>query len=93
LALKFALEESQRMGVRVVDAYMDSMLVVNQIKGTFKVRNRDLWPIHEAVRTLIESFEKVTVTHVPRELNKLADAAVNRAMDEALGIEHPKSSP
>lgn len=91
LALKFALEESQRMGVRIVDAYMDSMLVVNQLKGTFKVRNRDLWPIHEAVKGLMETFEKVTVTHIPRELNKLADAAVNRAMDEALGIEKSKA--
>jgi ribonuclease HI len=91
LALKFALEESQHMGVRNIDAYLDSMLVVNQLKGTFKVRNRDLWPIHEAVKTLIASFEKVTITHIPRELNKLADAAVNRAMDEALGIEPPKN--
>lgn len=84
LALKLALEESQRMGVRKVDAYLDSMLVVNQLKGTFKVRNRDLWPIHEAVKELIATFEKFTVTHVPREMNRLADAAVNRAMDEAL---------
>lgn len=90
LALKYALEEAQKMGVREVDAYMDSMLVVNQIKGTFKVRNRDLFPIHEAVKKLIGSFTKFTISHVPREMNRLADAAVNRAMDEALGIERPR---
>lgn len=72
------------MGVQNVEAYMDSMLVVNQIKGTFKVRNRDLYPIHDAVRKLIESFDRFTINHVPRELNKLADTAVNRALDEAL---------
>lgn len=91
LAFKFALEESQRMGARTVDAYLDSMLVVNQIRGVFKIRNRDLWPIHEAIKNLMLQFDKVTVTHIPRDLNKLADAAVNRAMDEALGIERPTS--
>ena len=63
--------------------------ITSRVSGSFKVRNRDLFPIHDSVKKLIESFEKFTITHVPRELNKLADAAVNRAMDEALGIEHP----
>jgi ribonuclease HI len=63
---------------------MDSMLVVNQMKGIFMIKNRDLWPIHEAIRDLIKQFEKIDFTHVPRELNKAADAAVNRAMDEVL---------
>jgi ribonuclease HI len=85
LALKYALEECVSMGVKIVDTYMDSMLVVNQLKGTFKVRNRDLWPIHDALKELIAKFEKFTITHVPREMNKLADAAVNRALDEQVG--------
>lgn len=91
LAIKYALEEAQKMGVREVDAYMDSMLVVNQLKGTFKVRNRDLYPIHESVKELRGKFSKFSISHVPREMNKLADAAVNRAMDEALGIERPNT--
>lgn len=89
LALKFALEEAKKMGVREVQIYMDSLLVVNQLNGIFKVRNRDLWPVHDAVKELLDCFGNTKVTHVPRELNKLADAAVNRALDEALGIEHP----
>ncbi|HVS58291.1 MAG TPA: reverse transcriptase-like protein [Candidatus Saccharimonadales bacterium] len=80
-ALKFALEEAKRLGVKDVDVYMDSLLVINQMKGVFKVKNRDLWPIHEAIKKLCGEFEKVRFTHVPRELNKLADAAVNRALD------------
>jgi ribonuclease HI len=84
LALKYALEECQKMGAHSVDAYMDSLLVVNQIRGTFKIRNRDLWPIHDSVKELIGKFDKFTLQHVPREMNKLADAAVNRAMDEAV---------
>lgn len=80
-ALKFGLEQAQKLGVREVDVYMDSLLVVNQMKGIFKVRNRDLWPIHEAINELAKGFKKVKYTHVPRELNKLADAEVNTTLD------------
>lgn len=82
-ALKSGLEEAMRMRVRTVHVYMDSLLVVNQMLGTFKVKNRDLWPVHAAVKELAARFNKVTYTHVPREFNKLADAAVNEALNAA----------
>lgn len=81
--LKSGLEEARRMGAREVDVRLDSMLVVNQMKGVFKVKNRDLWPIHQSIKELVTTFHKVTFTHVPRELNKMADAAVNRTLDTA----------
>ena len=85
-ALKLALEACVKIRAKEVDVYMDSLLVVNQMRGIFKIRNRDLWPIHQAVVDLVKKFEHVDFNHVPRELNKLADAAVNRALDEQLGI-------
>src|SRR5665213_3983018 len=85
-SLKLALEECRKMGVKEVEVYMDSLLVVNQMKGIFKVKNRDLWPLHDAIKQLAKSFNKISFSHVPREFNKLADAAVNRALDEELGI-------
>lgn len=85
-ALKLGLEEALRMGVRQIHVYMDSLLVVNQMKGIFKVKNRDLWPIHDAIKGMAAKFDKISFNHVPREFNKLADAAVNRALDEQLGI-------
>lgn len=84
-ALKLALEECQKMGVQEVQAYMDSLLVVNQMKGIFKVKNRELWPVHDAIKELVKHFKHVSFSHVPREFNKLADAAVNRALDEQQG--------
>ncbi len=80
-SLKGGLEMALQMGVREVDVYMDSLLVVNQMKGIFKIRNRDLWPIHDAIKHLLPKFSKVSFTHVPRELNKLADAEVNKTLD------------
>ncbi|CAN5652062.1 hypothetical protein BH23PAT1_BH23PAT1_1640 [soil metagenome] len=80
-SLRLGLEEAKKLGAREVEVYMDSMLVVNQMKGIFKVKNRDLWPIHEAAKELAEFFKKITYTHIPRELNKLADAEVNKVLD------------
>ncbi|HET7060476.1 MAG TPA: 4a-hydroxytetrahydrobiopterin dehydratase [Candidatus Saccharimonadales bacterium] len=83
-SLKLALEECKKMGVQEVQVYMDSLLVINQMKGIFKVKNRDLWPLHDAIKQLAKGFKKIEFNHVPRELNKLADAAVNRALDDHL---------
>lgn len=80
-ALKSGLEEAKKFRVKHVDVYMDSLLVINQMKGIYKVKNRDLWPIHQAIRDLCTTFEKVTFTHVPRALNKEADAMVNEVLD------------
>lgn len=85
-SLRLALQECLKMGVKEVEVYMDSLLVVNQLKGTFKVRNRDLWPIHDAIKQLAAKFDAISFSHVPREFNKLADAAVNRALDDHLGL-------
>ena len=82
-ALKLGLEEARDMNIREVHVYMDSLLVVNQMLGIFKVKNRDLWPIHDAVKQLVTVFHHVSFTHVPRELNKVADREVNDALDAA----------
>jgi ribonuclease HI len=84
-ALKLGLEHAlHNFQAREVHVYMDSMLVVNQMKNIFKIKNRELWPIHNACVELAKKFHKITFDHVPRELNKLADAEVNQAMDAAL---------
>lgn len=91
-ALKLALEACHKLGVHEAHIYMDSLLVVNQMKGIFKVKNRDLWPIHDAIKNLADQFKKVEFNHVPREFNKAADAAVNRALDEHLNEQAGQSS-
>ncbi|GAC1387736.1 MAG: hypothetical protein NVS1B7_2870 [Candidatus Saccharimonadales bacterium] len=81
-ALKLGLEAARQLGVNEVEVFMDSMLVVNQMKGIFKIKNRDLWPIHQAIQQLALQFKKISFTHIPRELNKLADAQVNETLDK-----------
>jgi ribonuclease HI/pterin-4a-carbinolamine dehydratase len=83
-ALKLGLQAAKKLGAREVDCYLDSLLVVNQMRGIFKIKNRDLWPVHAAIKDLVSQFKRVHFQHVPREHNTLADAAVNRVLDEHL---------
>ena len=84
-ALKLGMEHAlQDFQAHEIHVYMDSMLVVNQMKNIFKIKNRDLWPIHNACVDLAKKFRKITFDHVPRELNKVADREVNKALDDAL---------
>lgn len=84
-AVKLALEEAKKFEPKFIDFYIDSMLVVNQMNGTWKIKNKDLWPIHEAIKELAAGFEKVTFTHVRREFNTLADEQVNIVLDSHQG--------
>ena len=82
-ALKVGLDEAAMRGVKVVHVYMDSLLVVNQMKGLYKVKNPELAPVYTSIKNSLNRFQEVTFTHVPRELNKLADAMVNETLDAA----------
>lgn len=79
--VRIGLEEADKLGFKKIDFKLDSMLVVNQMKGYYKIKNRELWPIHERIRSLMTKFDRVTFTHVPRQFNQLADGMVNKTLD------------
>lgn len=84
-ALVAGLEWCKQHHIQEVDVYLDSLLAINQMKGVYKVKNRDLWTLYETAKRLQGTFRRISFTHVPRELNKLADAEVNRALDAVKG--------
>jgi mutator protein MutT len=79
--VRLGLEKALEMGAKTVDFRIDSLLVVNQMNGSYTIKNRELWPIHERIKELVGKFEKVTFTHVKREFNQLADGMVNKILN------------
>jgi ribonuclease HI len=61
----------------------DSLLLVQQMKGVYKVKHPGLQPLFEEARKLARQIGRVTYEHVRREFNKDADRLANEAMDEA----------
>jgi len=84
--LRLGLERAKELAIKNLEVFMDSQLVVNQVKGLYRVKNVDLAPIHQEVLALAKLFEKIDFTYVPREINRLSDAEVNRILDEQKSI-------
>lgn len=80
--LRLGLEHAIKKGIRNLECRLDSTLVVNQLKGVYKIKNRDLWPVYERILSYISMFDDIKFTYIPRENNKHADAIVNRILDE-----------
>lgn len=75
------LEKALELRLRVLEFRIDSMLVVNQLNGTYYVKNRELWPVFERIRRTIGLFDVVRFRHIPREQNVFADGLVNHVLD------------
>ncbi len=65
-----------------LEVFLDSMLVVEQVNGRWKIKHAELQPLARHVQSLLRDFPSFNVTHVRREKNKGADALANRAIDE-----------
>ena len=68
-----------------VEVYLDSKLVVEQVRGNYRVKNAALAPLHTRALELISALPEVEIRHVERERNRGADALANRAIDEWKG--------
>jgi ribonuclease HI len=78
-----ALEWARSHGQSDVRIRSDSLLLVQQMLGNYKVRNAGLHPLHAKARQLAREMGNVTFEHVGRALNAHADRLANAAMDAA----------
>lgn len=59
----------------------DSNLVINQVSGTWRVKNDELKILHDEVQEYINKIKDIRFQHIPRNENKRADQLANEAMD------------
>jgi ribonuclease HI len=81
-ALIAAFKKAVELGATELDCYLDSELVVKQLRHEYKVKNKDLAPLFLILYNLVVNFLQITYTHIPRERNKEADRLANEAMDK-----------
>jgi ribonuclease HI len=82
-AVVVGLRRCKAMGARVVHVRSDSQLLIEQLKGNYKVKNATLKELHAEVRSIMTGFDRVSFEHVRREQNIRADELVNIALDAA----------
>lgn len=83
-AFVLGLQEASFLGAKRVEAFLDSELVVKQIRGEYKVKDDKLKPFVVLARHLIEKIGDVSVTYIRREDNKDADRLANEAIDNKI---------
>ncbi|KKP88242.1 MAG: Ribonuclease H, partial [Berkelbacteria bacterium GW2011_GWA2_35_9] len=63
--------------------YLDSMLIINQIIGVYKIKQEHLKLLNQEIQSKIKSINlPINFNYIPRTQNKLADKLVNQALDE-----------
>ncbi len=82
-ALVAGLGKAVERGVDDLEVRSDSELMVKQMRGEYRVKNRDLKTLFLDASRLARELGRVTYTHVRREHNELADRLVNEALDAA----------
>ena len=78
-----ALSWCAEHGAAHVEIRSDSLLLVQQMRGNYKVKSDGLKPLYGQARLLASKIARVTYEHIPREQNADADRLANQAMDEA----------
>ncbi len=80
-----ALATAQAEGATELDVVSDSLLLVQQMLGKYRVKHPNLIPLHQKARRLAGSFRRFSIRHTLRAGNKEADRLANLAVDRADG--------
>jgi probable phosphoglycerate mutase len=78
-ALRYAVDH----GYRDLTIRSDSLLLVCQMRGEYRVKNPGLQVLHAEARRLAGRLGRVRFEHVRRDANTHADRLANEAMDQA----------
>ena len=79
MALIFPLIDAIEQNKKKVKVFSDSKLVCEQVKGNFKVKNKNIYPLFVLAKNLISKLDSFEITHIDRENNQEADELAKQA--------------
>ncbi|MBS3761923.1 MAG: ribonuclease HI family protein [Planctomycetes bacterium] len=82
-ALLAGLKRALKLKCRNITIRSDSQLLVRQLTGEYRVKNRTLAKLHKAAHKLLVEFDNWSAEHVPREENKEADKIAQKQSKKA----------
>jgi len=78
-ALLIRIQIVDEIGVKNLETYGDSKLIVNQVHREYEVRHEDLVPYYSATIYMAEKFKNFFIDHIPRQQNAHADSLASLA--------------
>ncbi|CAN5868567.1 hypothetical protein BH23ACT12_BH23ACT12_03610 [soil metagenome] len=88
-ALIIGLQAARVHAATDLEVFLDSTLVIEQMKGNYKVKSPRLKTLHDRARSLAQEFTRISFTSVPRAQNKHADRLSNLGMDQQAASGEP----
>jgi ribonuclease HI len=82
-ALLLGIKLAKELGADEVEFVGDSMLIVEQVRGKWKVKQEHLRPLHTKAKDALRDLPKWSIRHVKRDENTRADELLNEALDAA----------
>ena len=76
-AMVLGIEEAYNRGIRNLLVEGDSMLIINQLKGKWQIKNKDLKMLHLSIDLILKSFNSIIYNHIYRNFNSRADELAN----------------
>mgnify|MGYP003445681970 FL=1 len=80
-AMLLGIELAKELGADEVALIGDSELIVQQVRGRYKVKQDHLRPLHTKVIDELRGLDQWSIRSVKRERNVRADELVNEALD------------
>jgi len=81
-ALLLGLELARQRGVKRLQVYADSELVVRQLLGTYQVKKPHLLPLWRRAHEALQKFDTYAISHLDRSFNQEADRLARQAIDQ-----------
>jgi ribonuclease HI len=82
-ALLLGIELAKELGADEVEFIGDSLLIVEQVRGKWKVKQEHLRPLHTKAKDVLRDLPSWSIRHVKRDENTRADELLNDALDAA----------
>jgi len=76
------LKLARQHAVQNLEIFLDSLLVVEQMKKNWKIKDANLRDLWTEAQALTKHFQQVNFHHIPREENYLADQLLNDELDK-----------
>jgi ribonuclease HI len=83
-ALLSGLSAAMDLGIKDIHIFLDSELVVKQVRGQYRVRHPRLQLLFDEVMSRLQRFDEYAIFHITRENNRQADRLANEAIDRGL---------
>ena len=79
-ALIHGIQNACELGIQHITIEGDSLLVVNQIKGLWKIKDLKLIKLHADAKDILRKFQSYSIQHIPRNMNSEADLLSKEAI-------------